>query len=396
VSGARGRRGDAAAGPAQRIVEAPMGNQLVQSGQRGPGERPAREQTPAADSPRVAAPIWFCTTHLPDFGRSKSLWAGRRTIGRVPAPTVELDAQYRLLREEAGAVPRTGRAWIEVVGADAAEFLQGQLTNDIEALGAGEGCYAALLDRKGKMRSDMRVLMLSDDLITIDVPAVCAEEVIRHLDTYRIGRDVEIRPREDLALLSVIGPRSVEVLGGTPFGVEHAHRSERIAEHDVRLIATYAGADLVGPAPALQAVAEQLAALGAETASEAAAEILRVEAGRPEFGAEMGHDTIPQEAGINERAVSFEKGCYIGQETVARLHFKGKPNRHLRRLSAETPMTAGAPVAVGEKEVGMIGTAVISPDRGPLALAILRREAEPGAEVRVGDAISATVEEADA
>jgi folate-binding protein YgfZ len=312
----------------------------------------------------------------------------------MPVPTVELDAQYRLLREEAGLVSRAGRAWIEVAGADGAEFLQGQLTNEIEALGVGEGCYAALLDRKGKMRSDMRVLKLADDLIALDVPAACAEEVIRHLDTYRIGRDVEIRRRDDLALLSVIGPRSVEVLGGAPFGAEHAHRSERIAEHDLRLIATDAGADLLAPAPALLAVAEHLSAGGAETASEAAAEILRVEAGRPAFGAEMGHDTIPQEAGINERAVSFEKGCYIGQETVARLHFKGRPNRHLRRLSAATPMTAGAPVAVGEKQVGTIGTAVISPGRGPLALAILRREAEPGAEVRIGDSISATVEEA--
>jgi len=279
-----------------------------------------------------------------------------------------------------------------VVGADGAEFLQGQLTNEIEALGVGEGCYAALLDRKGKMRSDMRVLRLADDLILIDAPAACAEEVSRHLDTYRIGREVEIRARDDLAVLSVIGPQAVEVLGGAPFGAEHAHRVERIAEHDVRLVATDAGADLVGTTGALRDVGEQLVARGAETATEAAAEILRVESGRPAFGSEMGNDTIPQEAGINDRAVSFDKGCYIGQETVARLHFKGKPNRHLRRLSAAEPMLPGTPVVRGEKQVGTIGTAVISPDRGPLALAILRREAEPGDEVQVGT-ISARVEE---
>jgi folate-binding protein YgfZ len=313
----------------------------------------------------------------------------------MPVPTPELDAQYRLLREEAGLVARAGRAWIEVLGADAAEFLQSQLTNEIEALGVGEGCYAALLDRKGRMRSDMRVLKLADDLIEIDCPAACAEEVSRHLDTYRIGREVEIRTRDDLMVLSVLGPRSVEVLGGTPFGAEHAHRVERIAEHDVRLVATDAGADLVGTTAALEAVGEQLVARGAETASEAAAEILRVESARPAFGAEMGNETIPQEAGINERVVSFDKGCYVGQETVARLHFKGKPNRHLRRLSAAEPMPPGAPVVRGEKQVGTIGTSVISPSRGPLALAILRREAEPGDEVQVGT-ISATVEEAGA
>jgi folate-binding protein YgfZ len=311
----------------------------------------------------------------------------------MPAPTVELDAQYRLLREEAGLVGRAARVQIEVAGTEAAEFLHGQLTNEIEALGVGAGCYAALLDRKGKIRADMRVLKLADDLITIDTHAACAEEVMRHLDTYRIGRDVEIRSRDDLAVLSVIGPRAVEVLGGKPLGAEHSHRVERIAEHDVRVVTTATAADLIGTAAALEAAGEELNARGAETATEAAAEILRVEAGRPAFGAEMEHETMPQEAGINDRAVSFEKGCYIGQDTVARLHFKGKPNRHLRRLTADEPMKPGAMVTRGEKEVGTIGTAVISPDRGPLALAILRREAGPGDEVRVGGSIVARVEE---
>ena len=94
---------------------------------------------------------------------------------------------------------------------------------------------------------------------------------------------------------------------------------------------------------------------------------------------------MPQEAGINERAVSFTKGCYIGQETVARLHYKGKPNRHLRLLKTLEPVSAGDSVSAGGKELGTVGTAVISPARGPLALAILRREAEPGSEVLVGD-----------
>ncbi len=101
---------------------------------------------------------------------------------------------------------------------------------------------------------------------------------------------------------------------------------------------------------------------------------------------------MPQEAGINDRAVSFTKGCYIGQETVARLHYKGKPNRHLRLLEPSEPVAAGDAVVSAEgKEVGTIGTAVISPARGPLALAILRREAEPGAEVSVGETVKAVV-----
>ena len=91
--------------------------------------------------------------------------------------------------------------------------------------------------------------------------------------------------------------------------------------------------------------------------------------------------------------MNFEKGCYIGQETVARLHYKGKPNRHLRRLTSAEPLEAGAVVRLGERELGTIGTAVLSPARGPLALAILRREAEPGTEVEVGDGQRAVVEE---
>jgi folate-binding protein YgfZ len=109
----------------------------------------------------------------------------------------------------------------------------------------------------------------------------------------------------------------------------------------------------------------------------------------------MTGETIPQEAGINERAVSFTKGCYIGQETVARLHYKGRPNRHLRGLRLEAPVEAGAPIMLGDREVGRVGTAVLSPALGPIALAVVRREAEPGARVEVGERpVGATVVEA--
>ncbi len=129
-----------------------------------------------------------------------------------------------------------------------------------------------------------------------------------------------------------------------------------------------------------------LASAEAVDVTEAAAEILRVESGRPRFGREMTTATIPQEAGIDERAVSFTKGCYIGQETVARLHYKGKPNRHLRGLRLESSVGDGDEIRLGDRAVGQVGTAVLSPAHGPIALAIVRREAEPGARVSVGDA----------
>jgi folate-binding protein YgfZ len=126
--------------------------------------------------------------------------------------------------------------------------------------------------------------------------------------------------------------------------------------------------------------------------TEEALEILRIESGIPRFGAEMTSGTMPAEAGIVERAVSFTKGCYIGQETVARLHYKGRPNRLLRGLRLGAPAPSGAALALGEREVGTLGSACVSPRLGPIGLAILRREAEPGVELAVGeDGVTAQV-----
>jgi folate-binding protein YgfZ len=152
----------------------------------------------------------------------------------------------------------------------------------------------------------------------------------------------------------------------------------------VRLIATDAGIDVLCDAEDLDQVRSALEAGGAQPISEEAVETVRVERGRPRFGLDIGEDTIPQEAGLNERAVSFTKGCYVGQETVARLFYKGKPNRHLRGLRLTAPAATGDELRLGEKVVGRLGTVVTSPALGVIALAVVRREAEPGANVRVG------------
>jgi folate-binding protein YgfZ len=127
---------------------------------------------------------------------------------------------------------------------------------------------------------------------------------------------------------------------------------------------------------------------------DASAEVVRVESGRPRYGLDLDDATIPQEAGLNDRAVSFTKGCYVGQETVARLFYRGKPNRHLRGLRLSAPAPAGAPLRVGEREVGRLGSVVLSPVHGPIALALVRREAAPGETLAVGDeGVSALVAE---
>ncbi|HEX5982718.1 MAG TPA: glycine cleavage T C-terminal barrel domain-containing protein [Solirubrobacterales bacterium] len=311
----------------------------------------------------------------------------------MSAPTVELDAQYRQLREECGLLDRPERGLLVVGGPEAAEYLQGQLTNDTEALEPGDGIYAALLDRKGHMQADMRVLRPGEEPdLWIDLEPEGLEAARRHLQMYKIGREVEVRDAgEEQALFSLIGPRAVEIAGSAALP-EHACETVVVGGAECLAVGTAAGIDVFVPAAERDRARDALLAGGAVEVSPEAAEILRIEAGRPRFGAEMGTETMPAEAGIVEDAVSFTKGCYIGQETVARLHYKGKPNRHLRGLRLSAPAPAGTTLRLGEKEVGRLGSAALSPALGPIGLAILRREAEPGATVAVGeDGVTAEV-----
>ena len=159
----------------------------------------------------------------------------------------------------------------------------------------------------------------------------------------------------------------------------------QVAGRDVRLVATDLGVDVLVAAEDAEPVRAALVEAGAEPVAEEAAEIVRVESGRPRYGVDLDDATIPQEAGLNARAVSFTKGCYVGQETVARLYYKGKPNRHLRGLRLSAPAATGTELTLGERAVGRLGSSVVSPVHGPIALAVVRREAEPGATVTVGD-----------
>jgi folate-binding protein YgfZ len=305
--------------------------------------------------------------------------------------TVELDAQYRQLREECGVLVRE-RGFLDVLGPDGAEYLQGQLTNDVEALAVGEGQYAALLDRKGHMQADLRVLRVGDEAILLDSEPATRDAALRHLTMYSIGRDVQVGDATDeRGAISLIGPRAAEI-AATPPLPEFANEATTIAATDVLAVGTRDGIDLLLPLAERDRVLAALVDAGAVEVSPEAVEILRVESGVPRFGAEMDTATMPAEAAIVEDAVSFTKGCYIGQETVARLHYKGKPNRHLRGLRLSGAAEPGAALRLGEKEVGTLGGSVVSPALGPIGLAIVRREAEPGTELTVGeDGVTAEV-----
>jgi len=258
------------------------------------------------------------------------------------------------------------------------------VTNDVEGLEVGEGCYAALLDHKGKLRTDMRVLRLAPDRLSVDAESIARRVLTHNFETYSLGRDVRTRDLTgERLVLSLIGPASRERLDAPP-----PERENAFIESDGTLaVATDLGVDLFVPIDG----AGSARAL-AESVDEEVAECLRIESGRPRLGRDMDSSTMPQEAGINERAVSFTKGCYVGQETVARLFYRGKPNRRLRGLRLAEPASSGAAIHLGEKEVGAVGSACVSPAFGPIALALVRREASPTDEVSVGETTATVVE----
>jgi tRNA-modifying protein YgfZ len=293
---------------------------------------------------------------------------------------------HRAMTDGCAIVDRSERGKLALTGAEAKDFMQGQVTNDVEGLEPGSGCYAAFLTHKGKMLGDLRILDAGDELL-LDCERVALQDLFTMIRRYKLGRDVELHKRTlESGLLSLIGPDARRVAGATDLPeVEHAHRSGRVGGVAVRLIATDLGVDVLCDAPDAEPVAAALIAAGAVPSAEDAAEVRRVETGRPRYGIDLDDAVIPQEAGLNERAVSFEKGCYVGQETVARLHFRGKPNRHLRGLRLSGPAARGDALRLGEREVGRLGSVVASPQHGPIALALVRREAQPGDTVAVGD-----------
>ncbi|HYM45525.1 MAG TPA: folate-binding protein [Solirubrobacteraceae bacterium] len=318
------------------------------------------------------------------------------------ATAASVEREYRALREGCGLVDRSERGKLALTGAGAVEFLNGQVTNELAGLRPGEGRYAAFLTHKGKMLGDLRILAVGDDPakgpreLALDTERVALQALFDMVRRFQIGYEVELHKRTlERGLLSLVGPHAgrIAAAGGLP-QAEHANASVEIAGIEALAVRTSSGVDLICDAADTRRLSAALCERGAEPVSEAAAEIVRVERGEPRYGVDLDDTTIPQEAGLNERAVSFSKGCYVGQETVARLYYKGKPNRHLRGLRLSEPIAPGAELRLGERVLGRLSSAVISPPFGPIGLALVRRETQPGARVSAGeDGASAEVVE---
>jgi folate-binding protein YgfZ len=284
-------------------------------------------------------------------------------------------------------VDRSEAGKLALVGPQAAEFLDGQVTNEIGTLAVGSGVYAALLTPKGKMLGDLRVLRVAENELLLICERVALQAIFDTIRRALLGWDAVLEKRTlEMGLISLIGDANAVAPGLA--SAEHATTTFKAGF----AIRTDVGVDIALPTQQTGQTKQALLDDGATEIALDAAEVVRVERGRPRYGVDLDDSVIPQEAGLNERAVSFTKGCYVGQETVARLHYKGKPNRHLRGLRLSEPLPTGTTLRAGDKDVGTIGSSVVSPSLGPIALALIRREIEPGAEIGAGDGSATVVE----
>ena len=301
--------------------------------------------------------------------------------------------QYAAAHTSAVIADRSSRGAVVVTGSDRRSFLHALLTNDIASLAPGKGTYAAYLTPQGRMICDMRVVETGAGVI-LGVERDVAAPLAERLDRLIFSEDVQVRNATDeFRELGICGPTAARLLDAAAGIPALALITEYDAITSPSVVVrddTYglAGFDMyLSPARA-ETVQRELIATGAVPASAATLEALRIEAGRPRFGIDMSTDTIPLEAGIEDRAISFTKGCYVGQEVIVRVMHRGhgRVARRLVRLVVHGPMpAANDDVLSGDAKVGEITSAAESPKAGgPLAFAYVQRDhVAPGTELTV-------------
>jgi len=277
---------------------------------------------------------------------------------------------YQTARQRVAVIDRAERRGIVLSGADRASYLQGLLTNDVVALQPGTGCYAAYLTPQGRMISDLRILATREALL-LDVPTVARAAVAARFEQFIITEDVVVEDvTARIARLGVHGPAAAAAVAAAldvPAAVvatlgEHAHVDVEFQDAPVVVAGAcepgVPGYDIYCAADRVTDVAGRLFAGGARDITADAWDTLRIEAGMPLFGVDMDTDTIPLEAGIEDRAISQTKGCYVGQEVVIRILHRGG-GRVVRRLVAWTADTDSTPDAdVLERRLYVRGSAL--------------------------------------
>ena len=320
----------------------------------------------------------------------------------IPAVSSHRNNAYAAARNGAAAVARARHGRILVSGADRASYLQGLLTNDVVALKAGEGCYAAYLTPQGRMIADVNVYELGD-VILVTVDREVKDAVLAKLDQFIFTEDVQLGDvTESFGQVAVVGPGAAAVVSSVLGGVTadalaglREYGNVRVPWRTSTAIVARVfdvgepGFDVFVDRDLADAFSEGIAGAGATPLDEATADAIRIEAGIPVFHIDMDEDTIPLEAGIENRAISFTKGCYVGQEVIIRVLHRGH-GRVARRLvgltiDGEEAPAPGAHVFSAERDVGHVTSSAISPALNhPIALAYVQRDfVEPGTALTV-------------
>ena len=286
--------------------------------------------------------------------------------------------EHRAVRQGIGVVDLSHRGRLRLTGNDRAAYLHRIISNDVEGLSVGEGNYATILTNRGKIIADMK-LYVFEDSIGIETNAETTSILYQELDKYLIADDVTIEDcTESTGVVGVHGPKSTELLQMV-YGLDVGHLPEyHSIVHEIdgrRIICVRAnetgeiGYNLCTASESIEWLWDTILtkgrAFGAEPVGLTALDSLRIEAGIPRYGAELDDSVFPGEAEL-EQAISFEKGCYIGQEIVARMKYRGHPNRLLRgfEITGDTPPQSGGRLFDGDKEIGWLTSAVVSPTLG--------------------------------
>ncbi len=292
--------------------------------------------------------------------------------------------EFAALTKTAGVLDLSNRSRLCLLGADRAKFLHGQVTNDITDLAENTGCYAALVNAKGKMESDLFAYRLTDEILFDFEPGLAAAVQAR-LEKFIITEEVEVADAAPhFGLLSVQGPTAAAIMAALQLPAPEAELALEKTADEIYIINQPRlgsnGFDLFVPVDLFEQVKGQLLE-HAPLSGEAAFEKARVLATIPRFGIDLTSNNLPPEGGLEARAISYAKGCYIGQEVIARIRTYGQVQRVLRGLKLNGAATVCDEIFHGEKKVGELSSVITAPDA---ALALIRREAnEPGTALRV-------------
>ena len=313
-----------------------------------------------------------------------------------------MTAEYAAAREASAVVDVTGRGILVVTGPQRIKFLHSILSNDLQSRGPGQGTLAAIMDVKGRLLVLLRALV-TDDAVLLEMPADRLDVIEPLLVRYKVAAPVRFARRE-VVVLGLLGPGAAETLARAGANVpadaaRESHFAADIGGAPVRVVRASdfpAGGWAVQTAPAhAPDVRQALIAGGAVPIGEATLDALRVEDGRPWYGRDVTEDNLLHETGLVGEYHSPTKGCYVGQEVIARLEARGAHvNKMLRGLRLQAPVERGAAVRADGKDVGVVTTSGVSPRLGPVAMAFVHRsraEAGTGVEVAGTPATVATL-----